>query len=238
MEFVVIEIVFENENFVLCNKPSGVLTTPSRFEAEDSRTCLGRVLETSLGIQIFPVNRLDLEVSGIVVFAKNAEAHRQGNSWFENKQVTKTYRAYSQGQRFDHIPADIPNARKAFELKAGDKYEWKSKLLRGKRRAYEAPHGKPSLTNAEYLGMTDGFHTWDLQPITGRSHQLRFDMSRHGFPILGDKLYGSLVQIEEGYIALNSYKIDFSKAPKAEKLGLPKEIEILKLSPKALKLKK
>lgn len=221
-----IEIVFENKHFVVCNKPAGVLTTPSRFEDSDTRLCLGRALEQHLKIQIYPVNRLDLEVSGLVVFAKTPEAHRAGNSWFENKQVTKTYRAYTQNQGFAHIPETVENSRPVLNPQVGEVFEWKSKILRGKRRAYESPVGKPSLTLVKYLGLSGAFHCWDLNPVTGRSHQLRFEMSRHGFPIIGDKLYGSSFEFPEGAIGLQSYKIDFTKASKATQFGLPDFIEI------------
>ena len=184
-----IDIVFENQHFVICDKPSGVLSTPSRFEADDQRGCLGTALQDSLKIQIYPVHRLDFEVSGLVMYAKNADAHRKANSWFENKQVFKTYTALTTGQDFSHIPSNVPNARLKIDLQPGMNFEWKSRILRGKRRAFESEQGKPSLTLATYIGVTTSeYHQWDLHPVTGRSHQLRFDLSRHGFPIVGDKL--------------------------------------------------
>lgn len=222
-----IQIVFENKHFVFCDKPAGVLSTPSRFEAEDDRACLGTSLQQQLKLQIFPIHRLDFEVSGLVMYAKNAEAHRKANAWFENKQVFKTYSALTQKQDYSHIPANVENPRLQIDLHQQQRFEWKSKILRGKRRAYESPAGKLSLTFATYLGMTDeGTLRWDLNPVTGRSHQLRFDLSRHGFPILGDSLYGSQVSLGKDVIALRSYLIDFSKAPKANDFDLPSEIKL------------
>lgn len=223
-----IEIVFENSNFVVCDKPSGVLSTPSRYENIDSRMCLGLMLQKELNIQIYPVHRLDFEVSGLVMYAKNPEAHRAANAWFETKQVLKTYRALTTGPDFSHIPANVPNPRQILQLQPGDTFEWKSHLLRGKRRAYESPQGKPSLTRAVYLGDPEsGRQSWDLEPVTGRSHQLRFDLSRHGFPIVGDKLYGSkILWASNDSIALRAYKIDFSLATGADALGLPAKIHV------------
>ncbi|WP_415062123.1 RluA family pseudouridine synthase [Bdellovibrio sp.] len=222
-----IQIVFENANFVICDKQSGVLSTPSRFEEDDARSCLGTELQRVLKMQIYPVHRLDYEVSGLVMYAKNAEAHRKANAWFENKQVTKTYRALTTGQDYSHIPANIANPRIQIALQEVCEFEWNSRILRGKRRAYESPQGKPSRTLAKYLGVdSQGYRMWDVQPVTGRSHQLRFDLSRHGFPIVGDKLYGSSVEWGEHRIALRAYKIDFSQAPGAMTLGLPAELEI------------
>lgn len=221
-----IKVVFENEHFIICDKASGVLSTPSRFEDCDDRACLGTELQNNLQIQIFPVHRLDFEVSGLVMYAKNAQAHREANAWFEHKQVQKTYRALTTPQNYDHIPASISNPRLPLRPQSQATYEWKSHILRGKRRAYESPQGKPSLTLATYLGThDDGFLMWNLQPVTGRPHQLRFDLSRHGFPILGDKLYGSQVEWGSQAIALRSFRIDFSSAPRALSLSLPSIVE-------------
>lgn len=223
-----IDIVFENTHFVVCDKPSGVLSTPSRFEEDDPRLCLGTALQQQLGIQIYPVHRLDFEVSGLVMYAKTAEAHRKANAWFETKQVQKTYRALTTGQDYSHIPEQVKNPRTPITLTAGMTFEWKSRILRGKRRAYESPQGKDTLTLVTYLGETSkGFHEWDLHPVTGRSHQLRFDLSRHGFPIVGDKLYGSTSKWNpDNSIALRSYAIDFAKAAGAKALDLPERIVV------------
>lgn len=225
-----INIVFQNEHFVVCNKPNGVLSTPSRFESEDTRACLGKLLQKSLEVQIYPVHRLDFEVSGLVMYAKSMESHRVANTWFEDRTVTKSYCALTTGQDFSHIPDNVQNAKHAIELEVGHMYTWKAKVLRGKRRAYESPQGKLSVTEAKYLGRNAvGFHLWDLHPVTGRSHQLRFDLSRQGFPIIGDTLYGSKEKwIAENAIALHSYEIDFTAAKNRDKFSLPQKITIEK----------
>ncbi|WP_374035395.1 RluA family pseudouridine synthase [Bdellovibrio bacteriovorus] len=221
-----IQIVFENTHFITCDKPAGVLSTPSRFEEDDARLCLGTALQKEKGIQIYPVNRLDFEVSGLVVYAKTAEAHRKANAWFENKTVKKTYRALTTGQSYAHIPANVPNEKLALSPQVGNTFEWRCRLLRGKRRAYESPQGKECLTVAVFRGMQGEYQVWDLNPVTGRSHQLRFDLSRHGYPIVGDKLYGSTVELSDNRIALRSYRIDFANANGASALGLPEFIEV------------
>jgi len=226
-----LEVVFENEHFVFLDKEAMVLTTPSREGKADSRPCLGLELQKQQGRRIFPVHRLDFEVSGIVMFAKNSEAHAQANGWFEYKQVFKTYEALSEDQNFEHIPPQIQNPRKMFELTTGEKFLWKSRLLRGKKRAYEHATGKLSETEALYLGRdkTNGFHRWELHPLTGRPHQLRYELSRHGFPIVGDELYGSRKAFTKPGIALRAVKIDFSKTPQAKSFGLPANLHVSSL---------
>lgn len=206
-----LKIIFENENFIVVDKEAMVLTTPSRLGVQDSRPCLGTTLQTQSQSQIFPVHRLDFEVSGLVIYAKNAKAHSAANSWFEQKSVFKTYCALSEGEA----------------LTAGEKFLWKSCLLRGKKRSYEHQLGKNSETEALYLGSdpNTGWHQWELHPLTGRPHQLRYELSRHGHPIVGDQLYGSRTSFFEPGIALRALRIDFSKAPQAKHFGLPISIE-------------
>jgi len=208
-----IPLHFENENFVLAMKPSGYLSVPSRFGDKDSRPVLGKKLEAQLGLRLFPVHRLDFEVSGLILFAKNASAHRAANQWFEQKKVRKVYQALTTG-----MPPEL-----------GKKFEWKSKILRGKKRAYESPVGKPSLTLAEYQGQVRGldgnqYLLWSLEPVTGRGHQLRFDLARHGFPIVGDVLYGSPICLNNERIQLCAVRAFFPE--EALTFGLSQEYEI------------
>lgn len=223
------EFVFENSFFVVMNKPAGVLSTPARFQEKDKRECLGTLLQEHLKIQIFPVHRLDFEVSGLVMYAKNADAHRLANGWFENKNVQKTYRARTTGSSFEHLPAQVKG--QPVDLHQGQEYQWKCRLLRGKKRAFESPHGKDSLTIAKYIQpLQDGSHLWHLQPVTGRSHQLRYEMSRHGFPIVGDVLYGSKLDFGDDRIALEAFEIDFKNAKGRDKFQLPEKISLEKLT--------
>ncbi|MBS1983183.1 MAG: RNA pseudouridine synthase, partial [Bdellovibrionales bacterium] len=69
------KIVFENPHFLAADKAPGWLSVPSRLGADDARPCVGRELEKTHG-RVWPVHRLDLEVSGLILFARNAEAHR------------------------------------------------------------------------------------------------------------------------------------------------------------------
>lgn len=225
---MMLQFVFENDHFVVLDKPAMVLTTPSREGRADERSCLGVNLQEHLGQQIFPVHRLDFEVSGLVLFAKTPHAHRQANTWFETKQVLKTYQALSEGPSFDHIPPTVQNPRQVLKPRASETFLWKSRLLRGKRRAYDHATGKPSETQAVYGGFDSAkeWHQWELQPLTGRPHQLRYELSAHGFPIVGDGLYGSKRIFEKPGIALRAVKIDFSKVRDFKKWELPSQISV------------
>lgn len=208
--------VFQNEHFIVVDKKALVLSVPGRIGEEDARPVLGKILEDDLKIKIFPVHRLDYEVQGLIMFAKTAAAHRAGNIWFENKEVFKTYSAIT-----SLLPGSTPE-----EFVIGNEMTWKSKLLRGKKRAYISPHGKDSVTLATLKKAEDGVFHWELNPITGRSHQLRFELFHHNHPILGDELYSSDKKFTEAGVALRSFKIDFSKTKNSKEFFLPDILEI------------
>jgi len=211
-------VVLNNEHFVIVDKNALVLSVPSRLNEADSRPVLGRILEQDLGLRLFPVHRLDYEVSGLIIFAKTLKAQQSGNRWFEKKEVTKTY--YAQSKSLD--PQN--------EFMFNEEMVWKCKLLRGKKRAYESPAGKESLTIALLNKLDeDGIFHWELSPVTGRSHQLRYELFRHGHPILGDELYSSPFKCIHAGIALKSFRINFKNAIDAHEFNLPEVLEIKKL---------
>lgn len=203
-----ITIVFENQHFLCANKPHGVLSVPSRFEEEDKREVLGRLLEKQLRKTLYPVHRLDFEVGGLILFAKNKEAQTLLSKGFELKTILKKYEAVTS------LPLS-PG------LDSGKKQIWTCTLAKGKRRAFIADHGKKSITEVVFAGKVGDKNRLWLWPITGRSHQLRFEMFNHGMPIDGDALYGSNVETEQNKIELRSVEIDFQKFPHREKLEAP-----------------
>lgn len=223
-----IQTLFENADFIVVFKSAGMLTVPDRGVTGQERRVLGRELQAECGAQIFPVHRLDFVAEGLVLFAKTPVAHTQANLWFESRVVHKTYRAWTQAQSFAHIPADVSNPRHPIALQVGQRFEWRCRIKRGKRRAFESPRGDPAITLATFLGKHPHHDAlqWDLEPVTGRAHQLRFDLSRHGFPILGDALYGSIVGVAGERIALRAWRLDFSSIPTAVRFGLPDHIQI------------
>ena len=220
-------VVFENQSVIVVDKPAGVLTVPGRFGEDERGASLGRSLEQRLGQRLWPVHRLDLEVSGLVLFARSAHAHRVANDAFEGRRVDKHYEALTEGAA---LVAACPAT-----------FEWKSLLVRGKKRAFEAPHGKPALTRAEALARVPA-QPWlqpgsplptppqllrfRLYPETGRPHQLRVHLGRAGFTVVGDSLYGArTVFVQPGAIALRSVRLAFTE-PDREALGIPGPLEI------------
>lgn len=223
-EVVTVKTVLETEDWFLVDKPSGWLTVPSRLGAADQRKCLGRISEETLGVRLWPTHRLDVEVSGLVLFAKNSLAHRLACGWFESHILKKTYEAWTpliEGKAFP-----VAETR------------WEFPLKRGKRRSYECEiekGGQESITLAKTCGpfVFDGHKvlSWRLSPLTGRSHQLRLALAKYFVPIVGDTLYGDTSSLgkefeKRGAIALRAVSLDFSEIIESERRGLPPMISI------------
>jgi tRNA pseudouridine32 synthase / 23S rRNA pseudouridine746 synthase len=165
-------IVHVDPAFVIAEKPSGLPTVPGRpVELHD---CLWhRVRERHADALV--VHRLDMGTSGLVVFARGIEAQRVLSRAFEQRVVGKTYMALAAGELAeDHGEIDLPLAA-----------DW----LARPRQLVDREHGKSALTRWRVLER-HGTHTRvELQPRTGRSHQLRVHLAAIGHPLLGDPLY-------------------------------------------------
>ena len=179
-------ILFEDADVVVLDKPAGTPTIPDRFGSDSVKDRL----ERERGEKLWVVHRLDREVGGVLVFARNADAHRALSMAFEQHRVEKTYEAVTEG-----VPPEVASVR------------WENILLRGKKRSYASPHGKVAITDATCLGTTgQGWLRWSLRPLTGRNHQLRVHLSLAGYPIVGDALYGSTTLWPAG-IALRAVRL-------------------------------
>jgi tRNA pseudouridine32 synthase/23S rRNA pseudouridine746 synthase len=212
-----VPVVHESGSFLVVDKPSGWLSVPSRQGEEDERPCVGIFLQKESGRRIWPVHRLDLEVSGLLVFALNADAHRAASAWFEGREIRKTYDALVLSEEV------LEHAAPGKGLE-----RWESRLLRGKKRAYEHVAGKPSVTEARRLGPVtiagSAAERWELHPLTGRAHQLRYEMGRRVGPLWGDALYGSKKDFPRPGIGLRAVRLDFGRI--ADRLGLPERLEV------------
>lgn len=199
-------ILNKTEHLIVVVKPAAMLSVPARFNT-DERLVLGKLLEQQFGTQIFPVHRLDFEVSGIMLYALHPGLHRELSMAFEAHEIQKTYHALAENHEGN---LDIQ--------------QWHSILVKGKKRAFEAPYGKKSITQAQCLKNFPApgdskkiLSLWKLSPKTGRSHQLRFEMMKHLHPIVGDKLYHSNYGFGVNHIALCATSIilpeSLQKAP-------------------------
>jgi RluA family pseudouridine synthase len=166
------EILYQNEDLIVINKPAGVLTLPDRY-IRDSKN-LYNWLQNKYE-QIFTVHRLDRETSGVIVFARNAEAHRFLNQQFQESRVKKIYHAVTGGVILqDEIDIDIALMPDADE--------------RGK--TIPSIRGKASLSRLKVLERYRNATLVQVDLVTGRHHQLRVHCASIGNPLLVDGMYG------------------------------------------------
>ncbi len=144
-------------------------------------------LQRQLGATLWVVHRLDREVTGLLLFARTAAAHRTLSMAFESRSIHKQYEAWCEGQ---------PTWQQA---------HFEDTLLRGKKRAYVHPAGKHAVTDAAVVGQASaGWTRIELSPLTGRSHQLRVHLANAELPIAGDALYGAKTAFLPNEIALRA----------------------------------
>ncbi len=192
-----VDIVFEDDNLVAVNKPSGMLTLPDRHDGE--LTSLRGILQKMFG-EIFVVHRLDKDTSGLIVFAKNAETHRYLSQLFENREVEKWYLGLVIGTPVPpNGTIDEPIAEHSTKL---------GTMLINKR-------GKASITGYETLQSFGNYSLVKYQLFTGRTHQIRVHSKFIGYPIVCDPVYGNGKPI-----LLSSIKKKY-KLAKAEEEELP-----------------
>ena len=169
-------LLHADDALIVTDKPAGLLSVPGRGEAgQDHLT--GRVQAQFADALV--VHRLDQATSGLMLFARGAAAQRALSMAFEQRQIAKRYDAVVEGQ-----PADD-----AGRIEAPLAADWPNRP----RQMVDAQRGKPSLTLWRVLSRSEPGNATRLalQPVTGRSHQLRVHLLHIGHPIRGDRLYGA-----------------------------------------------
>ena len=172
-----VQAVYEDADLLVLKKPAGLLCVPGR--GPDKQDCLSaRAQQHWPGALI--VHRLDQATSGLVLMARHIDAQRRLSHAFAERQVHKRYQAVVWG-----LLAAQEGAWNEINLPIAA--DWERRPL----RVIDQTHGKPSLTRWRLLGHhhATGTSRIELEPVTGRTHQLRVHMAAIGHPILGDALY-------------------------------------------------
>ncbi len=157
-------VISETPPWLVVAKPAGWLTIPGR----DNSSVLQAWVQSHFG-KVWVVHRLDRDTSGVLLFARTAQAHRLANTWFQKHEVKKIYECLAHG-----IPA-MP----VFKIQ-------------------RAVSSMPSITQVEVLKSCSIGFLAQVRPITGRRHQIRIHLSKEGFPLWGDAEYGGKTEIQFG----------------------------------------
>ena len=210
-----ISTLHEDDAIIAVDKPAGLLTIPDRHDTEIPS--LHKLLEARRGERLWVVHRLDKETSGVLLFARSEESHRELSQLFAEGGVGKFYvglvggRVEPESGSIDAPIAEHPTVR--------------GKMVVNRR-------GKPSLTDYRVVEQWPLFALVQFQLHTGRTHQLRVHMSYLGHPFVADAVYGNgkpflLSSIKRGYsmsgkdeeerpllsrVALHAYRIVLPRA--------------------------
>ena len=165
-----LDIVFEDDDILVLNKPSGLLSVPGKEHTDCLQARAQKVFPTAT-----VVHRLDMATSGLMVMALNKSAHRHISKQFELRETAKTYQAMV----FNIVQQDFG------EINLPLICDWPNRP----KQMVDHQQGKKALTRWRVLKRYANTTRLELKPVTGRSHQLRVHMLSIQHPIIGDTLY-------------------------------------------------
>ncbi|GBL34440.1 ribosomal large subunit pseudouridine synthase D [Filimonas sp.] len=191
------DILYEDDHYIIVNKPSGLLSIPDRHNAAiPSVTGILRDLYPS----VFIIHRLDKDTSGILCFAKDEETHRYTSQLFEHREVKKNY-------------IGIVHGNLAEESGIIEDAIMEHPVIKGKMIIHQK-QGKPSITKFEVLESFGLYSFVKFDILTGRTHQIRVHMQNYGHPIVCDPVYGKPDPV---FISQLKKKFKLSKDDEEEK---------------------
>jgi 23S rRNA pseudouridine955/2504/2580 synthase len=182
-------VIEDNENFIVINKPTGI---PVQSGTKSFKNIIDILKNTKYfeNSKPFIVHRLDKETSGVLIIAKNRKYAQLFTSLFRIRKIHKTYLAIVYGK-----------VDKSIKLMKDDLiyYENNKKII------------QKAISNLKIIRSNEGYSYLELNPITGRKHQLRKQLLKIGFPIIGDDKYflNDRKRIKIKNLMLHAYKIKF-----------------------------
>ncbi|MFL2859418.1 MAG: RluA family pseudouridine synthase [Pontiellaceae bacterium] len=170
-----LNLIYEDSYFLAVDKPSGILSVPGK--GEDKRDCMLSRVQHKFSHTLL-VHRLDMDTSGIMLFARSPEVQRELSMQFERRSIKKRYVALLEGELTDNQGEVQLPIRKDMTQSLPP------------RHIVDHQNGKSAHTKWSVIERYNNRTRVYLYPLTGRSHQLRVHMFEIGHSIIGDPIYG------------------------------------------------
>lgn len=181
-----VSILYQDNDYVAINKPSGLLVHRSNIDRHEKRFAL-QMLRNHLGQHVFPVHRLDKPTSGVLLFALSSEAASKMQKIFQVREVRKEYHAIVRGYMDDEGILDKPLSDIREKMEKADPDQLREPQVATTRfetvAQVEVPFANKRYPTSRYSLV----RTW---PETGRKHQIRRHLDQSAHPIIGDTRYG------------------------------------------------
>ena len=198
-------IIYEDNYIIVIDKPSGLLVIPTpKRETNTLTDLLNRDLDDrKVEVNAYPCHRLDRETSGLIVYAKGKKMQQAVMEQFKERKVKKFYIAFAQGR---------------VKKEAGiiDRAIYNRNKLRSEN----------AVTKYKVLERRNGFSILEVEPMTGRTNQIRIHMKEIGHPLLGERIYAFRkdFKIKFKRVALHASHIEFTHPAYGRKLEFSSEV--------------
>ena len=215
-EDIPLDIIYEDDDLILVNKQPGIIVHPTKGHPHHTiaNAVMKYMMDSGQSFKVRFANRIDMDTSGIIIVAKNANAQNELSSQMRRSTVVKKYYALTEGSiEKDHYEIDLPVGRP-------DQVSIRREVM------YEG--GKNALSEVNVIERYDsaeyGPHTLvEVILHTGRTHQIRVHLSHTGNIIAGDELYGGSDQLIDRQ-ALHAYYIEFDHPVSKERVSFRTEL--------------
>ena len=208
MESLPLTVLYEDEWFVILDKPAGLVVHPAPGHA--SGTLVNAILASYPGLSDLAgqdrpgiVHRLDKDTSGLLIVAKDDQAHAALSRQLSERQMEKHYLALAAGQ--------MKGSEGSIDLAIG-------RSLKDRKKMAPRPDGRSALTHWTVLQQRSDRALLDVRLVTGRTHQIRVHMAAIGHPVLGDPLYAARGTPKAGRLMLHAWRLKFTHPRTGEEM--------------------